>query len=94
MLGHGHGSAWLLLTAVAGYWVLERAEAHTKKSDLRRAGKLLGWLIIVVSLMGVACNVWCVAKCRSGYGSMGGKKAGFFCPFTSKQMPESPSGSQ
>ena len=91
MLG-GHGVVGLLLTSIGGYWVLERASGH--KGRLKQVGQVLGGLIIVVSLMGVACNVWCVAKCRSGYGSMGGKKAGFFCPFTSKQMPESPSGSQ
>ena len=86
----GHSSGLLLLTAVAGYWVLERAETH-KKGDLRRAGKVLGWLIIVVSLIGVACNVWCLATCRTPYGSMS-KKAGF-CPF-GPQTPPPPSQSQ
>ena len=81
----GHGSGLLLLTAVAGYWVLERAETH--KGDLRRAGKLLGWLIIAVSLIGVACNVWCLATCKTAYGPM--SKKGGYCPFT-PQAPTAP----
>lgn len=94
MLGHGHGSAWLLLTAIGGYWLLERAETHNKKSDLRRAGKLLGWLIIVASLVGVACNVWYLATCKGVDGPMGmGKKGGMFCPFHAQQAPERPSDS-
>ena len=60
-----HGVWTLLLAAVAGYWVLERAETH--KGDLRRVGKGLGWLIIIVSLVGVACTVWYVTKYQMGY---------------------------
>jgi hypothetical protein len=71
-----HGAGILLLTAVAGYWVLERAEAH--KGDLRRVGKALGWIVIVGSLVGVACRVYALATgkalCPPG--------KGFFCPYT------------
>lgn len=76
MMGHGVGV--LLLAAVAGYWVLERAETH--KGDLRRVGKGLGWLIIVASLIGVVCKVWCYAGYPSG--AMGMGKRGFMCPFS------------
>ena len=75
-----HGSGVLLLTAVAGYWVLERADTH--KGDLRRVGKVLGWTIIVVSLIGVACNVWCLAAYKGGYCPLPKKSGGY--PFSSK----------
>ena len=71
----GHGIGLLLVTVVAGYWVLERAETH--KGDLRRVGKVLGWLIIVSSLLGIACRVWSYAACPPG--AMGKKS---FCPFS------------
>lgn len=62
-------SAGLLLAAVAGYWVMERAERH--KSGLKTVGKVLGAVIIVVSLLGVACAAWCGGKsCGHGKGMM------------------------
>ena len=70
----GHGIGLLLATAVAGYWVLERAETH--KGDLRRVGKVLGWIVIVSSLIGIACRVWCYATCPPG--AMGKKGCSFF----------------
>lgn len=75
-----HGAGVLLLASVAGYWVLERAEAH--KGSLRRIGRLVGGFIIVVSLIGVACRVWTVVAC---YGPL--KNA--YCPFVSKGAPPS-----
>ena len=80
-----HGTVGLLLVAVAGYWVLERAESH--KGRLRSIGRLLGGLIILVSLMGVACRVWCLATGRTGYGA-GGK--GWYCPMGFKSAPTPP----
>ena len=60
----GHGAGVLLLAAVAGYWVLERADKH--KGGLRKLGQILGGLIIVVSLVGLACRIWCLATmCKS-----------------------------
>ena len=79
----GHGAGILLLTAVAGYWVLERADTH--KGDLKRVGKVLGWLIIVVSIAGVACNVWYVAKYRSMYCPL--PKRGGYCPMSPQVSP-------
>ena len=77
---HSGGAGLLLLTAIGGYWVLERAETH--KGSLRRAGRFLGWLIIVSSLLGVACRVWYAATCAPGMMGKGG-----FCPFSKSAPP-------
>ena len=72
-----HGAALLLLSAAAGYWVLERAS--TQKKDLKTIGQIVGTLIIVISLLGVACKV---------YGLATGKAycpPGMACPFTPRQ---------
>ena len=81
-----HGTGVLLLAAVGGYWVLERAATH--KGNLKNVGQLLGWLIILVSLAGVACRVWCLSTGKLGYGPMGMGK-GQYCPFIPK-TPASP----
>ena len=52
----------LLISAAAGYWVLERA--HREKGGLKTVGQWLGAIIIVVSLTGVFCTVYTVAKSR------------------------------
>lgn len=73
---HG-GTGLLLLGAVAGYWVLERADSH--KGQLKKVGQVVGWLVLVTSLLGVACRVYAVATgqgCPAAY-----------CPF----KPSSPS---
>ena len=44
-----------LIAAAVGYWVLERAENH--KRGLRRVGRWLGGVIIVVALTGAACRI-------------------------------------
>ncbi len=69
-----HGAEVLLVAAVAGYWVLERAETH--KRGLKRVGRWLGWSIIAVSLVGVACRVVMIVA-----GACSGKP---FCPFVPK----------
>ena len=72
-----YGTGVLLLAAVGGYWVLERAASH--KGTLKRVGQLLGTVLIIVSLIGVICTVWYAATCQTG--SMG---KGGFCPYTPK----------
>lgn len=72
------GSAGLLLSAVAGYWVLERADRH--KGRLRTLGQALGGVILVVSLVGLACRVWCVSQGAGGWCGM--KAKGGMCPLT------------
>ena len=67
-----HNMAGLLLTAVAGYWVLERSQSH--KGNLKRVGQVLGIAVILLSLLGLMSGAWC------GKSRMGGK--GFVCPFS------------
>ena len=73
-----YGAVPLLFAAVAGYWVLERADKH--KGGLRRVGQVLGGIIILASVMGVACRVWSIATC----GPMGRGHKGY-CPMLSPQ---------
>jgi len=54
-----YGVGWGLLGLVAGYWVLERAE--TNKGNLKRLGRVIGWLVITASFIGAICRVYCVA---------------------------------
>ncbi len=77
-----HDAGVLLLAAVGGYWVLERAASH--KGTLKQVGQLLGAVIIVVSLIGVACKVWCAATCPTGPMGKGG-----WCPYTPKPSSSS-----
>lgn len=68
-----HGMGVMLLAAVAGYWVLERASTH--KGNLKRVGQVLGIAIILLGLLGYACALGCGGK------KFGGMRGGF-CPFT------------
>ncbi len=69
-----HGPGLLFVAAVAGYWVLERAETHTA-GMLRGIGRFLGWFIILASVAAAAAQLSTV--CRPGM--MGGKG---MCPFS------------
>ena len=66
-------SGVLLISAAAGYWVLERA--HREKGGLKTVGQWLGAIIIIVSLTGVLCAVYSIVKnrgwCPSWPGKMG-----------------------
>ncbi len=74
-----HGAVGLLLTMVAGYWVLERAATH--KGRLKQVGQLVGGLVIAVSVLGMVCRAWGFIS-ASGMCPIGamGKKG--LCPFT------------
>lgn len=74
------GAAGLLIAAAVGYLVIERADRH--KGSLRRIGYLVGGVIVVSSIIGLACKVSCMA---SG-GSCGMMKKGAYCPMTGKGM--------
>lgn len=75
----GSEGGLLLLSTVAGYWVLERADTH--KGELRRIGRVIGGAIIILSLFGLIFR--CLAFCQ-----MRGKAGmGWSCPFTSKSAP-------
>ncbi|MEK7878262.1 MAG: hypothetical protein AAB285_00220 [candidate division NC10 bacterium] len=83
-----HGTGLLLLTAVAGYWALERAESH--KGQLKKVGQLVGWVVIVTSFLGLACRVYAVATgqdCPSGLCPMTKK---YSCPFSPKDSSPAP----
>ena len=69
---YGHGLVGLLLASVAGYWVLERASTH--KGQLQKVGFAVGSFILIVSVVGVICSVWCLSSGTTGmcpFGSMG-----------------------
>ena len=78
----GHGVVPLLLTAIGGYWVLERAETH--KGQLKQVGQFLGALVIIASLVGAACRVWSLAMGKSAYCPMHKSWHG---SYGSKMMP-------
>jgi hypothetical protein len=85
----GHGLVGLLLAAVAGYWVLERASTH--KGQLQKVGFAVGSLIIVVSLLGIICSVWCFGTSKSGMCPFGGKMGrGAYSPY----IPPAPSSTK
>ena len=69
------GAAGLLISAAAGYLVLERADKH--KGSIRRIGYLVGTLIVMASIIGLACTVSCQA---TGWGSSNMMKRGGYCP--------------
>jgi len=68
---YDHGLVGLLLAAVAGYWVLERASTH--KGQLQKVGFAVGSLILVISFLGIICSVWCMKSGTSGMCPFGGK---------------------
>jgi hypothetical protein len=81
----GQSIVGLLLAAVAGYWVLERSSAQ--KRDLKRVGRLLGGTIIVLSLAGVACQLWCMSTGNMSCGLMGKRAWKGQCPLSGKGAP-------
>jgi hypothetical protein len=74
----------LLLSAVAGYLVLERAAKQ--KNGMRRLGQAVGAFVLVVSIAGVLCKaIACLSgggMCASKHGMMRG-----MCPFSAKSAP-------
>ena len=87
-----HGVEGLLLTAIGGYWVLERSASQ--KGQVKRVGQLLGGFIIVASLVGILCHVWYLST-GSGYCPMPKTGSGWYCPYSSKasSMSQPPSTS-
>lgn len=68
------GTGLLLFAAAAGYWVLERSSSHNK-GNLKRVGQVVGWFMILASILGVICTVY-----QRSCGACGSK----VCPFTPK----------
>lgn len=72
----GHGVSGLLITSAVGYWVLTTSEKE--KGQVKKVGRLLALIIILVSVVGIACRVYAFAQ-RKGY-----CPPSMACPFTGK----------
>lgn len=84
----GSGVGLLLLTAVAGYWVLERASKH--KGQLKRIGQIVGLFVIIVSILGSICSVACLSSGKYGSCLLSKKgKTGFYPHSFKSQIPDS-----
>lgn len=87
----GHGVSLLLISAAVGYWVVTKAQAE--KGGTRKLGIYLGAAIIVVSVLGAACKIYCavsicsVASMACPMGGGYGMKKKLSCPMTMKSMP-------
>ena len=69
------GKGLLLIALAVGYYVLIIADKEKKQTKL--LGQIIGWIIIVASLLGI----WCyVQQCIQEGG------VGAACPFTGKMM--------
>ena len=73
-------AAWLLITSAAGYWVLTLAQ-HQKGST-KSLGRWLGAVIILVSLAGTACTIYCAVSGKAVTCPPMGKAWGA-CPLSS-----------
>lgn len=78
-----HGSGIYLLSAIGGYWVLERAQTHSKGA-LKRVGQFVGWMVIVFSFLGLLWSMQCLAEYRRSGGM------GKLCPFKVAPTPAQP----
>ena len=56
----GSGVVGLLISAAVGYWVLERAS--NQKKEIKTVGQVVGAIIILVSLIGAVCKIYCIAS--------------------------------
>ena len=85
-----HGAGVLLIAAGVGYWVLTLAIRQKSKSKIQKLGEVLGYLIIILSILGAGCQMYFKWNRGSGYY---GKKGGYFCssgvscPFAKKSLP-------
>lgn len=61
MMMTGSSVAPLLISAAAGYWVVTLSEHQ--KGGVRKLGQYLGVAIIVASVLGAACKIYCAAAC-------------------------------
>ena len=78
----GHGMSMLLITSAVGYWVL--TQSQKEKNNVKKIGQLLGFAIILISVLGAACKIYgAVQACKAGNCPMGISS----CPFTGKSGP-------
>ena len=79
-----HGISQLLFSAAAGYWVITLASKE--KPRVKQLGVLVGLIILVVSLGGIACTLYCRMSCGKGGSSFRGMK----CSYMKQQPPMAP----
>ncbi len=87
----GSGIGMLLISAATGYWVLLHA-AKEKAYQLKQIGRILGVLIIAVSVLGTACGLYRQAMMCQMYGKMY-CPPGNACPFLKKVARPMPAAS-
>lgn len=63
-------TALLLFACGFGYKIFAEASRKTDKL-VKQLGKLIGAVIMIISLLGVVCTIWCATKCNS-MGFLGG----------------------
>ena len=84
------GVGMLLVSSIGGYWVLERSVMH--KGPLKKVGQWLGALVIVLSLLGVACKMW-YASTQCAWSGRGRQMCPYpksFAPGAAPKMPSMP----
>ncbi len=87
-----HSVGMLLITAVAGYWLLERA--LKQRGRMKHFGQFLSVFIIVVSILGVVCSLAHVSSGKYGCYRIGKGESGWSCPYAAKKASPLPSTSQ
>ena len=83
----GHGISVLLITSAVGYWTL--TSAGREKGRVKTLGQYLGFLIIVLSVAGAACKLYCAfsgTACPPFMSKMVGK----VCPMTGQPIGSAP----
>ena len=76
-----HAMSGPLITTAVGYWILTASEKE--KNQVKKTGRILALIVILVSLAEIACGVIHFARAR-GYCPTGG---GMMCPFSGKSAP-------
>lgn len=76
-MGGSHIVAYLV-TAALGYWVL--TIAGKEQGPNKTIGKVIGWLIIIVSVFGILCAGAC--RVFESCGPSGMDQSGYACPYT------------
>lgn len=87
-----HSVGIFLLTAVAGYWLMERA--LKQRGRMKQFGQLLSAFIITVSIVGVICKVTLISSGDYSHYRMGKGSSGWSCPFAAKKASQVPSSTQ
>lgn len=63
-----------ILLAPLGYWVMQHAAKQKDEPCVKRAGLIVAYALMAISLLGVLCGLWghmrAYSKCRCGDGMM------------------------